>query len=598
MSDNYIEETKPLFKQLKTEAFRFVVVRYNHYSFVQQLERDLQSRFPERPCSILRANETTYKEVTETFFEQKKGFLIIEGFDDLLQDDKFDAKNDARRKDITIGLNLRRDKLAKFPIALFVCVPATAGKLYAKTMMEKMPDLWSFRSLMLDFEKEMNVKKESKIKSSSDFVFPTDLENYSPIFLNAEHIAVKKQELQRLKNILANTTKDEIAYRLTLYPQIVAIQVEIGSYQASLNTLEDWEEIVAENDKGNIWFDKGDVLTLIGQLEKAHYYFDKAREYFDKNNDKNNLVLSYEKIGFILRKLGNLREALLIFQKQNDLAKSLYEDFPLNSHYKNNLAISFSKLGDVQSDLENFKDALALYQEYNNIEVELYHDFPNNVNYKNGLAISYSKLGDIHYNLENSKIALLFYLEDINLAKELCRDFPNNVNYKNELSISYGRLGDIQCKLGNLQESLQFYKEYNKLAKVLLQNYPDSLSCKNNLSVSYSNLGSIYLDLDDFEKSKKNFEKSFYCFKELFVNNIQDISFKSNYAEALAIDNALNLLSNKPTNTASINKAFDIWQSLFKQTTKEYYTKKISILTKMTQNEGNLKALIKELSSF
>ncbi|MDZ7876207.1 MAG: hypothetical protein U5L45_00975 [Saprospiraceae bacterium] len=35
------------------------------------------------------------------------------------------AANNYRRKDITIGLNLRRDKLAQHPIALIVCVPAS-----------------------------------------------------------------------------------------------------------------------------------------------------------------------------------------------------------------------------------------------------------------------------------------------------------------------------------------------------------------------------------------------------------------------------------------------------------------------------------------
>ena len=51
MLDNYDEETKPLFKLLKTEAFRFVIVRYNHFSFVQQLEidfMDLESLVPSK----------------------------------------------------------------------------------------------------------------------------------------------------------------------------------------------------------------------------------------------------------------------------------------------------------------------------------------------------------------------------------------------------------------------------------------------------------------------------------------------------------------------------------------------------------------------
>ena len=518
MSDNYIEETKPLFKQLKTEAFRFVVVRYNHYSFVQQLERDLQSRFPERPCSILRANETTYKEVTETFFEQKKGFLIIEGFDDLLQDDKFDAKNDARRKDITIGLNLRRDKLAKFPIALFVCVPATAGKLYAKTMMEKMPDLWSFRSLMLDFEKEIIVQKDNNTR---DFEVETK-QNTAPV-LSAEHLAAKEKELKRLEKLLANTPEEEIAYRLTLYPQIVVIQKEIGLYQAALNTLEDFEEIAGKNEKADIWVEKGDILDITGQIEKAQFYFKKAKKYFDNNNNKADLAVCYERLGSIQSKLGNLEKALVFFLKQNNLARELYQAFPNNVDCKNLLAISYSNLGDIKKNLGNLKEALTFYQKYNSLAKELCKNFPNSIDFKNNLAISYERLGNIQNNLDNLQEALLFYQEQNSLLKELCKDFPNSIDFKNNLAISYERLGSIQRNLGNLQEALLFFREYNNLEKELYSDFLENIRYKNNLAISYSRLGDIQSSLGNLQEVLPFYQKSSNLSKELykaFPNNV------------------------------------------------------------------------------
>ena len=68
MSDNYAEETRPLFKMLRTEAFRFVIVRYNHFSFIPQLEKDIQRLFPDRPFLKIDVQKAHYEDLLKTYF--------------------------------------------------------------------------------------------------------------------------------------------------------------------------------------------------------------------------------------------------------------------------------------------------------------------------------------------------------------------------------------------------------------------------------------------------------------------------------------------------------------------------------------------------
>ena len=146
MSDkvnNYIEETKPLFRLLRTEAFRFIIIRYNHYSLVKQLKKDLLQHFPERLQNTVDARQTDYRSLVDNYYKSAKGFFFIENFDEILSN-----------SEIYSGLNQRRDKLALFPIALIVFLPVSTEELFARKIMEKMPDLWSFRSLMLDLKME------------------------------------------------------------------------------------------------------------------------------------------------------------------------------------------------------------------------------------------------------------------------------------------------------------------------------------------------------------------------------------------------------------------------------------------------------------
>ncbi len=146
MSDkinNYMEETKPLFHLLRTEAFRFIIVRYNHYSLVNQLKGELLKRFPDRPQNTIDSRETDYRVLVESYYKAATGFFFIEYFEEILAN-----------PEIYSGLNQRRDKLATYPIALIVFISSSTDELFARQIMEKMPDLWSFRSLLLDLKTE------------------------------------------------------------------------------------------------------------------------------------------------------------------------------------------------------------------------------------------------------------------------------------------------------------------------------------------------------------------------------------------------------------------------------------------------------------
>ena len=532
MLDNYDEETKPLFKLLKTEAFRFVIVRYNHFSFVQQLEIDLIRLFPERPIKKVDAKKLDYTQISNAYFSLENGFFFIENFDNVLKEERDShnketppfVKENQRRRGITAGLNLRRDRLAMYPVALFVFVPATSGELYAKIIMEKMPDLWSFRSWILDLEKniEKNVVQTSIIKESGDVNLVDDKTlNIDPS---------QKTELNRLVTLLEKTPESEIAYRLTLYPQIVDAAIEAGEYDKASSILEDWELNAYENDKAEIWFKKGDVDILVGKLESALNLFEKARSLSEKNKDKAYVSVCLERLGTIHSSLGNLDKALEFYQEQNRLFIELYDANPTNVNFKNGLAISYSKLGNTQASLGNIDKALEYYEEQNKLAKELYAAYPTNVEFKNGLAISYEKMGEIQTSIGNLDKALEFYEERNRLGKELYVAYPTNLAFKNGLAVSYSKLGETHTSLGNLDKALEYYEERNRLGKELYTAYPTNVAFKNGLAISYEKLGQTQASLGNLNKALEYYKEQNKLAKELYAAYPTNLAFKNGLA--------------------------------------------------------------------
>lgn len=156
-ADNYTTETAFLFRMLRTEAFWFVIVRYNHYSILQDLKKDLRAKYPDRPSAEINAQNTTYRELVDAYYALEKGFFFIENFREVLKNPELYA-----------GLNQRRDKLAKYPIAIIAFIEPPSEAHFGKEIMEKMPDLWSFRSLLMDLRRE--VVEGDQFKGISDLL--------------------------------------------------------------------------------------------------------------------------------------------------------------------------------------------------------------------------------------------------------------------------------------------------------------------------------------------------------------------------------------------------------------------------------------------
>jgi tetratricopeptide (TPR) repeat protein len=568
MSDNYVEETKPLFKLLRTEAFRFVIVRYNHFSFVQQLEKDLKRLFPDRSIKKVDAQKLDYTHISNAYFDLNEGFFFIENFDDVLKEERDSlgketpqyAEQNERRRGITAGLNLRRDRLAKYPIALFVFVPATTGELYAKTIMEKMPDLWSFRSWMLDLEmdSEQNVVQSSTLKAGGDLRLGDDSVLLQPIDPS------QQTELNRLLLLLEKTPENEIAYRLTLYPQITDAAMEVGAYDKASTILDEWETQANENDKGVIWVRKGSIATMFGNLEAALNLFEKSHLIFEKNNDKANIAVSFERLGNTHTHLGNLDKALGFYEERNRLGKEMYAASPNNVAFKNGLAISYEKLGNTHASLGNLDKALGFYEECNRLGKELFAANPNNVAFKNLLAISYQCLGNTHTSLGNLGKALEFYEEYNHLEKELYAANPNNVAFKNGLAVSYQYLGNTHTSLGNLDKALGFYDEFNRLEKELYAANPNNVAFKNGLAISYQYLGITYTSLGNLDKALGFYEEYNHLEKELYAVHPNNVEFKN----LLAV--SYQFLGNTHTSLGNLDKALEFYEEDIKLS-KELY---------------------------
>jgi len=204
-----MEETKPLFRLLRTEAFRFIIVRYNHYSLVNQLKDDLSRLFPDRPQNTVDGRSTNYRLLVDSYYKIARGFFFIENFDEILAN-----------PEIYSGLNQRRDKLALYPIALIVFISSSTEELFARQIMEKMPDLWSFRSLLLDLT--VDVAQLIQSENGNQYVASEPLDSLTST-LGGNNPEEKEKELNRLLKRVEEISENELNLLRVTYAQIAGL---------------------------------------------------------------------------------------------------------------------------------------------------------------------------------------------------------------------------------------------------------------------------------------------------------------------------------------------------------------------------------------
>jgi tetratricopeptide (TPR) repeat protein len=511
--NNYQEESKLLFKLLRTKAFRFITIKYNHYSLVEQLKEDLKENFPNRKSTEIDATKTDYRNLVDSYYELESGFFFIENFDKLLEN-----------PEIYPALNQRRDKLAKYPIAMIAFISPSAPKLYARELMEKMPDLWSFRSLMLELEKDIQ-PQETQTQFSNN-----QKDTISISSLGGNTIAEKQQEIKRLEKLLADTPND-IPLKEVILSQLATLYRDIGEYERSNEII---DKLLKNNKdeqfKLNLLIEKGDNYITSGKLENAIIPFEKSLKISIKIKDKEREAIALQRLGDVYQELGNLQLALDCFKKQNEIFEQYQRDFPNDSMFKYGLAISYQFSGKLYQKLGNLRVALDFFEKQKKLFEYIYDEFPENINFENGLAVSYQLLGYVHQELGNLNLALNFFEKQNELTERLQKKFPNNINFKNGLAISYQFLGNTHQKLGNTELALKLFEERHKIAKELHKEFPNNVNFKNGLAISCQNIGIINRELGNLTIALEFFKKQNNLFKQLYNDFPTNVNFKNGLA--------------------------------------------------------------------
>ena len=184
-----------------------------------------------------------------------------------------------------------------------------------------------------------------------------------------------------------------------------------------------------------------DTYSMMGNSERAKYYYDEAITLLRKANDSLSLASALLNAGDELYNTAEYDQALLNFQESGEIFERL--DYQIGKAYnKGNIGMVYAKQGKDELAMSNMNEAIQLLEEN-----EDYYAISEFLNYMSEL---YQEQADYNTALDYANRSL---------------DLGNKYNLKDQISDAYLQLSELMENSGRHFKALEYFQNARCLSR-------------------------------------------------------------------------------------------------------------------------------------
>ena len=176
-----------------------------------------------------------------------------------------------------------------------------------------------------------------------------------------------------------------------------------------------------------------------------------------------------------------------------DLATRRREALPESLEALRDLSVSHEKMGDLLLRLGETREARTHYEAALQLDQKLHDLQPEGLEALRDLSISHEKMGDLLLRLGETREARTHYEGALQLRLQLRDLQPESLEALRDLSFSHNKMGDLLLRLGATREARPHYESALQLRLRLHDLQPESLEALRDLSVSHERMGDCLL---------------------------------------------------------------------------------------------------------
>lgn len=270
----------------------------------------------------------------------------------------------------------------------------------------------------------------------------------------------------------------------------------------------------------------GNVLKRIGNMDEAEKSYHKALTYVEQLSDKYKKLLvlqdfsvCYDRLSELYKDKGDFNKAEEFRRQCITFTEQLMNESETTESLRD-LSCSYEMLGDLLIDKGERDDAENYYLKSLDL-CERLAKGNESIEARHNLMAIYSRLGTLYRNKEDLDASEQFWQKSLALSKQLAEETENMLE-RRSLLFNYGELGNIYAIQGNMDNAEKLYHLALSLNEKLVEE-TDSLELRQDLSTTYELLGNLYTTQNDFIEAENYFQKAITLSEQLVkeINSIK-----------------------------------------------------------------------------
>ena len=470
------EDIELLFKLLKKRSFHLIFAQFFHYTSIRELLDRITQMHPALHVEGIDLDKADVP-LLRDFLKQAEAIdvVLFHNFGALLREDK---------QELRIYLNQRRDALAAHTTTYIAFVDGAENMKKASQMM---PDLWSFRSLVMELplpamgaDSRMNLTRPM----SED---------------HQASMAVSEAEMERLEKrlheLLGVPEGQDLAQ--DYLKQLLGTYRNMPDPRQQIRKLERLQRIIDDSQANESAWHRWDLLNAFGQAYNQQGEYDKAIMRFEQaidigvkelGEDHPNIASSLNNLGFAWESKGEHDKAIAYFEQALAIDRKVFgEEHPKVATGLNNLGSVWDSKGEYDKAIDHLEQAFDIDRKVFGEEHFL-------------TAIRLSNLGSAWASKGEYDKAIAYFEKALAIDRKVFGEENSSVATRlNNLGWSWDSKGEYEKAIGYYEQALAINR------KVFGEKHP-------SLATPLNNLGAAYIKKKEYNKAIVYFEQALDIF--------------------------------------------------------------------------------------
>ncbi len=212
--------------------------------------------------------------------------------------------------------------------------------------------------------------------------------------------------------------------------------------------------------------------------------------------------------GYVAERRGEFGEAKIKHEEAVHIDRELLAVDPTNIEWKENLTSDLGRLGHVLQARGENEEGQRVFEEALLIGRQLLTQDPDNKILERSLAFDLSYLGNIFAARDELDRAKEHFEEALAIRRRLYQRDPANALWARDLAYDLGKLGRIMILRGELVLAGKTYEQALRLDRRLLENDPTNVRWQESVSFDLSNLADVFKARGESERASETFEEA------------------------------------------------------------------------------------------